>query len=257
MTAPDYTPKNNAAEFHITYRCNLRCPGCNRGLSIADIPVPDMTMRDVDSFIEQMLALGKRFTIVLLGGEPTLHPDILNFVDRLHPHVARIKIVSNGFTEATHYILAWAESKGALIDRGSFKKNIKAFYRAFVKDTFIDPSDFGINRTTPCDWHSGCSGWGCGFSVDSLGYTVCCIGGVIDSLRSLNVRTKKLADLFDPDFARWQTEQLCKRCGAFMGLDKKVQKSMLHLVDRIYLSDSWLKASRYEYQRLQTKKRQS
>ena len=66
---------------------------------------------------------------------------------------------------------------------------------------FMAPIDFQVPERVPCYLHSRT---GCGISVDAGGYTVCPIGGAIDGVLASNLRTRRLADLFDPVFAQYQ-----------------------------------------------------
>jgi hypothetical protein len=54
--------------------------------------------------------------------------------------------------------------------------------------------------------------------VDAEGYAACSIGGAIDSVLQLGVRTKSLKDLFDVEFAHRQTCSLCDVCGRELGI---------------------------------------
>jgi 7,8-dihydro-6-hydroxymethylpterin dimethyltransferase len=78
----------------ITNHCDLNCPICmaNHGgtfhLSLADF------RSCVDRLIE---AEGSLENLTLSGGEPTLHPDLLSFVDMAaRPEIARVSLVTNG-----------------------------------------------------------------------------------------------------------------------------------------------------------------
>lgn len=66
------TPKSNEAEWHITYKCDLNSPNCNR-LCFLPPTTPDMTLDDSRGFNRQARELGWFPKIVILGGEPTLH----------------------------------------------------------------------------------------------------------------------------------------------------------------------------------------
>jgi MoaA/NifB/PqqE/SkfB family radical SAM enzyme len=93
---PDYTPKSNEAEWHITYKCDLACPNCNR-LCFLPPTTADMTLDDAREFNRQARELAWFPKIVILGGEPTLHRDLFEFIEiasELSP--GRVEVWSNG-----------------------------------------------------------------------------------------------------------------------------------------------------------------
>lgn len=89
----------------ITNACNLRCPICftyNRDDVIYHMPVPEM-QRTVAWIVE---SAGSVDLINVTGGEPTLHPhllDILNVCKR--PEIGRVTMNSNGLRLAEDYEL--------------------------------------------------------------------------------------------------------------------------------------------------------
>ncbi len=91
--------------------------------------------------------------------------------------------------------------------------------------------------------HAGYRGSKCGISVDAAGYTVCANGGAIDGVLRLGLRTRRLADLFEAEFAGRQTRELCKRCGFFweQNITRHDDVQMIH-GDR--MSKTWYEAVR-------------
>jgi radical SAM protein with 4Fe4S-binding SPASM domain len=84
--APDYI------QFYPTLRCNRSCPFCfNRGLSA----LPDMAL---DQFRRMLATLAKAgiATLDIIGGEPTLHPDIVTMVSDAEQCGMRVNLSSNG-----------------------------------------------------------------------------------------------------------------------------------------------------------------
>ena len=75
----------------VTLRCNAYCKNCLRFCNLKDITGldysdSDMTMGQIDYFIDQMRALKGQFmlrSLNLSGGEPLLHPQIVEIVERL------------------------------------------------------------------------------------------------------------------------------------------------------------------------------
>ena len=99
------------------------------------------------------------------------------------------------------------------------------------------PCDFGAESREPCKFHTS-KAIPCGISVDHGGYTVCPNGGAYDGILDLGVRTKRLADLFDPDFAEKQTQALCSRCGVFCGIDQH-KRAACQVVHGAIMSPVW------------------
>jgi len=80
----------------ITNACQLRCPICftyNRADRLYHMPVDEMR-RTVDWIIESS---GRADLINITGGEPTLHPQILDILDCCRrPEIGRVTMNSNG-----------------------------------------------------------------------------------------------------------------------------------------------------------------
>ena len=245
---PDYTPKSNEAEWHITYKCDLNCPNCNR-LCFLPPTTPDMTLDDAREFNRQARELEWYPRIVILGGEPTLHRDLFTFIDianELSP--GRVEVWSNGYRDAAKEQLARirAEGKAKVCEETIKADGCMVLPQA---DFFLAPTDFGVINHRPCHNHAAI---GCGISVDAAGYSICSIGGAIDSVLTLNVRTRKLKDLFDPEFAHQQTCSLCDVCGRELGITSHhIAKSQV--MHGSLMSPTWQKAVKRIEQRGKSK----
>lgn len=227
------------AEWHLTYRCNLGCTNCNR-MSWLPPPIPDMTMDDVTRFIYQAEELSWHPDILLIGGEPTLHPhcrDFAKLANLLSP--GRVFIWSNRASPESRALTDRMEEEGlAVWERSAVKEKPKVLY---LFDCFVAPVDFGETRS-PCSQHAVRGR--CGISVDSGGYTLCPNGGAIDATLGLGARTQRLSDLFDPEFAEWQTNLLCTHCGAEMGVNAP-KIGACQIVHGSLMSPTWVNAVRH------------
>ena len=89
----------------ITNVCNMKCPICftyNRGDRAYYMPADEMS-RIVDWIIESS---GEVDLINITGGEPTLHPDIINIIRACKkPQIGRVTMNSNGILLAENYNL--------------------------------------------------------------------------------------------------------------------------------------------------------
>lgn len=236
----DYTPKSPKAEWHLTYRCTLSCPCCNRACFLPP-QTPDMTLDDAKEFCRQAEALSWKPRIMLIGGEPTLHRDLFAFIDVASAfNPGSVELWSNGYGGAAQKILSRVRAEGrAAVVEGTIK-NANVAHDVF--DIFQSPSDYGMTRE-PCGTHASVEWPDCGISVDHEGYTLCCMGGAIDGLLGLGVRTKRLADLWDVDFANRQTEALCKHCGQHLGITGR-QVATSQVIRGTLLSPTWCEAAR-------------
>ena len=83
--------------MHIVNHCNLNCAGCNHFS-----PLAEPWFIEVEDFKNQIIALNQNIPVVrefiILGGEPTLHPQLLDIciIAREIMPKAKIRILSNG-----------------------------------------------------------------------------------------------------------------------------------------------------------------
>ena len=87
--------------IEITNHCNLECPIC----IVQNRNNYHMTRAEFVSIIDGLVEKeGTLETINLSGGEPTLHPEFLDFLDLAkRPQISRISISTNGLRIATDY----------------------------------------------------------------------------------------------------------------------------------------------------------
>lgn len=237
-----YTPQSDKAEVHLTYRCELSCACCNRACFLPP-QTPDMTLADAHEFCQQARALDWRPRIMLIGGEPTLHPNFFAFLDVAVDFTGdprRVEVWSNGYSDRAKEILARVREENlAVVMEGTIKT---ASVRHPVQDIFLAPRDLGRGRD-PCGTHARCADPDCGISVDAGGYTLCCMGGAIDGILGLSVRTRRLADLWDPEFAARQTRALCDHCGQHLGIPPQ-KRAACQRIHGTLMSPAWARESR-------------
>lgn len=87
-----------ALEFHVLNACNLNCAGCNRFAPLQDSFDPI----EIEDWTNQLLEIQKNIPnvkqLTIMGGEPTLHPKLLEICEitrKLFPSI-KLYIVSNG-----------------------------------------------------------------------------------------------------------------------------------------------------------------
>jgi radical SAM protein with 4Fe4S-binding SPASM domain len=87
-----YTQSPQYIQFYPTLECDLACPFCfNRGIA----PRSAMGINDFDRFLSLISDRGVK-ELDILGGEPTLHPEITSMIDRIYKHNLKATISTNG-----------------------------------------------------------------------------------------------------------------------------------------------------------------
>lgn len=219
-------PISGKLEIHPTYRCNLGCIGCSRESFLSNPHTDDMTIEDLIECFRQADEIGWRKMpgpgngsekprVLILGGEPTLHPDFIQFVDLARDWSdTYVQVYSNGYTARSRELLEIAEQHGASIARESFKSQRivtgQENGQNWSMTTCVSPVDAGIESPGKCYAH--CSEI-CGISVDHDGYSPCTIGNTASKILGLGASTKNLADLWEEDKLAEMTRKQCLHCG--------------------------------------------
>lgn len=86
---------DRVASVLFTAGCNLRCPYCHNGELVHSYTGPFL---EADEVLE-LLVERKRYvdSVVITGGEPTLHADLPEFLVKLKEHSFNVKLDTNGF----------------------------------------------------------------------------------------------------------------------------------------------------------------
>jgi len=163
--------------FHLelTLRCNARCPQCSRHCGVLDYGDTDMTPGQLDRFIEDVLRhdqkLGK---VALQGGEPTLHPRLKEFVDRLYErlyphHVSKFQIDTNTLVPIPEGVEG---RPGMVIQRSPPSSQARRRHRC----QWVAPKDTG-QELAHCVVPEVC-----GYCYSAFGYSPCGAGAAIARL---------------------------------------------------------------------------
>lgn len=210
----DLRPKSAEpkAEVHLTLACDLACANCNR-MSVPRKPhTPDMTLDDMREFLRQCRELDWKPSILLIGGEPTQHPDFFEFcrlAREFEGPDGLVQLWTNAYSPDARAKAAEARDRYAVSVCGETAKP-EGSRKLSIDDIFVSPIDAGRPTYQACWNHSSQI---CGISVDANGYSPCAIGGMVDSILGIGGRTKRLADLFDVEKVAELTRNLCGHCG--------------------------------------------
>ncbi len=93
LSLQDFPEKLSAIVF--TGGCNLRCPFChNAGLALGDAQQEVMSEDELMTFLEKRK--GRLEGVCISGGEPTLQPDLEDFIRKIRTLGYAVKLDTNG-----------------------------------------------------------------------------------------------------------------------------------------------------------------
>ena len=188
-----------------TYRCNMRCDMCNRGIDKFPWQPSDLTAADVKEAGEMVIAAGIRVNKVrITGGEPTLHPELREICDITRDvwQVERCTtVLTNGTTKQTRPWGIWARYKGG--DGTGPKEHFP---------TTISPADMGLSDRYGTEWVCD-QQKGCGRLFDAFGFSFCVLAGALG--RMLGIDPYSRTPVLKGD------ERICKHC--IFSLSRKVR----------------------------------
>lgn len=192
-------------EFEITLRCNANCHSCSRHCHYGMYgEESDVTMDQVDRFVEEVKRHGNIDMIHIMGGEPTLHPQlglIMLEVQSLREQgfIRRCQIVTNGILPIPVAFEHRRIDIGTCTSRPSEKSHKH-------RCMFVAPLDTGQDLKhcpVPSD---------CGVSFGAYGWWPCGAGGAIARLFGLNQYNNDHIPIHEDDFP--DMGQLCVLCQA-------------------------------------------
>lgn len=200
-------------EIDITYQCNLACAGCDR--SCPQAPSRDrMGVEQVALMLEESIRSRTIWKMIkLLGGEPTLNPDLPAMIEliagyrRDYNTDLKLVVVSNGYGERTRAVLQSLPSWVVIdnTDKTREKPKFEPFNLAPRDRWYMAAADY----TNGC----GITTW-CGLGLTPWGYYHCAVAGAIDRVFGFDLGRKKLPDPGDDMLDQFVV--FCSLCGHFL-----------------------------------------
>jgi len=195
-------------EIEITTRCNVLCADCDRRITQAPLQY-DMPLSVIDDFISESFELSHHWNqIHILGGEPTLHPDIIEIAKRLSIFTSKygttVILISNDYSARTKQILQEV-SRYCLVRKSTKPAAALAF----------DKMDVSVEDAKPC-----CIPNVCGLGYTFNGYFACGAGAAIARVLGYDFGVKKLKDI-SKEVMQAQLSVLCSDCGHALGIVKQ------------------------------------
>ncbi len=210
-----YRPSKTKIELDITYRCNLACANCNRSVGVGQAKSNlDMSTEQVQKFVSESRQSHIRWEVIkLLGGEPTMHPQINEIIGILKTYIdefspaTRLELWTNGDGKKVRQVLDTLPDFIHVID-SSTTRGAEPLFNSFN----LAPVDSKLYENT--DFSHGCSIIEkCGVGLTPYGYYPCAVAGGIDRVFGKNLGTKELDKAYGE--MRGQLNQFCRLCGHF------------------------------------------
>jgi len=212
LLGPQFTRDRHLVEIDITYRCNIICYNCNRSCTQAPSGTV-MPATKIESFLQQ--SISRRISwrrIRLLGGEPTLHPQLAKILQllldykSLHNPGLRIVLCTNGAGKTVKSRLQGIPA--GVVVKSTEKSRRQRLFRPFnmapVDNPFFRFADFRAGCRVIRD---------CGLGFTPSGYYPCAIAGGIDRIMGFNAGRSRLPSATDE--MRDLMELFCRYCGHF------------------------------------------
>jgi hypothetical protein len=201
--------RTRIAEIDITYRCNLKCNGCTRRCDLIE-PGPDMDPAYLKEQLDESKRIGHRFKqLCMMGGEPTLHRKIDQFLRIVKEYGCKCVIVSNCHSKRTNKVLHDIEISYPEMEIRRSRKDVPTLLSSLPEEYWamnVAPIDFpefdGFNFSDGCNQQ-----FRCGLHLTPVGWFPCAVNGA--SYRVFGFRGHALDDVIhNPQLAR-----LCRTCG--------------------------------------------
>jgi hypothetical protein len=223
----------NRVEIEITSRCSLNCFNCNRNIHQA--PRNDLfTVKQMEKFISESLQLKWRWDyICLIGGEPTLHPDLFKLLTVVKKYKewrpkCIVEIATNGYSPYVRSVLKklppWVTIRNS--HKTGRKHRFDSYNVAPVDIPKFQNSNFRKGcRVTQVD----------GLGLNPYGFYPCGPGASVDRIFHYGIGIKTLSDVNLMSMSKL-LDTLCQYCGHF-----KYNKNEKLVTKQVY-SKSWTQA---------------
>jgi len=221
-----------SVEIDITTKCNLACNNCSRFSQFKSSWV-DMTLSDIKHFIKENKHYGKKLTVNILGGEPTIHPNIDEIIIMLYD-VFHIVLTTNG-------IIPYTPPVDITVENSAKEKGEMPLFST----TMLAPIDDDEYKYD--DYSVGCyQAEICGAGYTKDGYYPCSIASAIDRMTrskggpregKVGIGKSSIAEAYRHKQDIFN--ELCRYCGTYK------MRNYIHfdikyaLTDKQEFSNSW------------------
>jgi len=234
IKGPLFSQQHRIVQMDITYDCDLKCRRCCRQCSQAATK-EHISVRQIKEFIAESVEQQREWAFLrIMGGEPTLHPDLFEIIDLLIEYKKKyspetiLRLETNGFGKGKGGILTKMPPEIVVFSTQKTNPFPQQFGKVNIAPVDLPELD-AIDYSNACHFKQNC---GIGFTP--YGYYTCGTAGAIDRVFGLDIGRKKLPA--SDDMMVEQSEKLCGYCGAFIAANQ------LGIEAEEEMSPSWIKA---------------
>lgn len=189
---------------NITYRCNVTCGHCNRGIGGMDWRhVRDMTVEDAQRIVDGVQSVGQEVhKVKLLGGEPTIHKQLPELVEVFLPICNMLWVVTNGMKPVSDLPPLPKRARYKVMPLN--EKDHHAF--------FVSPTDLGLEKHMMKDLNQCTAMLLCGRGVEPEGFMQCSVARTL-----LEAMGKDPLPHIYPEPVTEPDYEICRHCPMSMG----------------------------------------
>ena len=200
-------------QLELTSYCNLKCVNCDRACGQAPTK-EQMSFDQVKKFVDEALEFRTQrgidlSRIDLIGGEPTLHPDIVRICEEVKRYKdvvpsCKVRFSTNGSGKKVRGVLEKLKQFKWMKIRDSSKE-----VKGQPKFELVNLAPIDAGRSDPV----ACSiPWRCGLGLNSHGFYLCGAGAAVARVFGIDCAIKSMSDLV-PQLLYAQRQMLCVLCG--------------------------------------------
>lgn len=209
-------------EIEITTLCNMGCYNCDRSCGRAPSN-EKMTVDQIRRFVDESIKLGWKWNwIKVLGGEPTLHPDLLPILEELGRYKRAhkgcvLEIITNGFADKTKETLSripgWVRICNTA--KTSREQDFDAYNVAPIDTQSFDRRQI-IKACSITEYY--------GIGLTRYGLYQCGAGASIDRVFGYGIGIRRMEDL-NRNHLDKQRAVLCALCGHLCPIRTREEKT--------------------------------
>lgn len=216
MNALRDNPRRLSLTIDITYNCNLNCLNCDRYCNQARTD-ECMAIEQIEKFVKETCGYNIPWEVIKIsGGEPTVHPRLLDILEIIRSLELNTIIFTNGMVE--NDFPDWVSIHNS--------KKVGRYIPAHTdmtqcpEDENVAPRPFG-----ECQMNVNC-----GICLNRYGYYFSSPCAGIDRVFGFDLGVKRIADVLESDYSILEKRAmlLCRYCGHGRISEKHSTKEEVH-----------------------------